>query len=391
MKTVVILLSCVSLIAADKANLRKFTSGNVAFAADIYKQVSAESNENFLVCPFSAETVLALVQSGAKGETRKELRTALHLSQSSEKIENVFRSLLPSLSGGKHYSLHAANKIYVKEGYAIKDDFKKTAADVYQSSVENINFSEKVQAAKTINDWVEKQTENRIHDLVPEDSLTEDTVVILINALYFKGAWSQPFRRYLTLKRDFYKSAGDVIQVDTMRNRDLHGYYESSELNATFLKLSFNKSKKVQMVIVLPNERNGLAALENQIDKVLTAPKFTSKDVNVALPKFTIESSIDFKKILKNAGVKKAFDHADFSGITGKSGQIYISDILQKTFISVDEGGVEAAAATAVHLHGKSLIDYFGGEKSFVADHPFLFYIKIKNIVVFTGRVTSPA
>ncbi|RZB38921.1 Serpin domain containing protein [Asbolus verrucosus] len=362
-----------------------------------------------MISPFSVETVLALTQSGAKDETAEEIRAGLRLPNSTEKTESVYASLLPNLRGNEHYALHTANKIYVKNSYPLNEGFKNIASNVYQSGIENIDFSQKTEAADSINGWVEKQTEDKIHNLIDPKSLGEDTRVILINALYFKGKWVYPFEPLATNKQNFYKTASEVVQVDTMHNTDLYYYYESPELNAKFLQLPY-EGDDVSMVIVLPNEKEGLAALEGQIENVFAAPKFSLERVSVSLPKFTIENKVQLKKILKNLGVDKAFtDEADLSGIAGKKGELVISDVVQKAFINVTETGTEAAAATAgvfrssklffaefawfdVHIVNFSAVE-FDPEfdlKTFVADHPFLFYIKIKDIALFAGRVSSP-
>lgn len=258
-----------------------------------------ENGGNFLISPFSIQTVLALTQSGAKDETASEICQSLHLPNSTQATESLYSSILPTLKGNENYALHTANKIYVQNSFPLKEDFKKVASDIYSAGIENVDFSQKIEAADTINNWVENQTESKIHNLIDPKTLGDDIRVILINALYFKGKWVYPFEPLLTSKKDFYKTAKDVIQVDTMQNTDLYNYYESSELNAKFLELPY-QGDDVSMVIVLPNEKEGLAALENQIEKVFAAPKFTQERVSVSLPKFTVENKIQLKKILKN-------------------------------------------------------------------------------------------
>ncbi|RZB40088.1 Serpin domain containing protein, partial [Asbolus verrucosus] len=198
-----------------------------------------------------------------------------------------------------------------------------------------------------------------------------------------------------TTKRDFYKSATDVVQVDTMFfSSDLQykfNYFDCGKLNAQFLELLF-EGEDASMVIILPHEKEGLAALENQIESVFSPREYCQRIINISLPKFKIESQIHFKGILLNLGVSKAFDEkqADLSGIAGGKGDLIIDNIVQKTFIDVSEDGVEAAAATdgliAIPI---SLIS--GSIPDFIADHPFIFYIKVKGIIAFAGRVTDPS
>jgi serpin B len=253
------------------------------------------------VSPLSAETVLALLQSGCKDETAQELRTALHLPDDKETVESAIKSLLPKLKGSDLYTLHTANKMYVKKDFSIKDGFKKAAAQVYYADTDTIDFTQSVQAAKTMNSWVEKHTNDKIHDLIDSNSLDQYTRAVLINALYFKANWSSPFRLASTRNINFYKTATDIVQVDALQQfRKYFKYYECPHLKAEFLELPF-KGNEASMMIVLPKERDGLAALESQIENVF-APMHTLKTeyLNVILPKFRIETSINFKNILKN-------------------------------------------------------------------------------------------
>jgi serpin B len=253
------------------------------------------------VSPLSAETVLALLQSGCKDETAQELRTVLHLPEDKETVESAIKSLFPKLKGSDLYTLHTANKMYVKKDFSIKDGFKKAAAQVYYADTDIIDFTQSVQAAKTMNSWVEKHTNDKIHDLINSNSLDQYTRAVLINALYFKANWSSPFRLASTRNINFYKTATDIVQVDALqRFRVYFKYYECPHLKAEFLELPF-KGNEASMMIVLPKERDGLAALESQIENVF-APMHTLKTeyLNVILPKFRIETSINFKNILKN-------------------------------------------------------------------------------------------
>ncbi|RZC42489.1 Serpin domain containing protein, partial [Asbolus verrucosus] len=220
----------------------------------------------------------------------------------------------------------------------------------------------------------------------------DKTTLLLVNALYFKGSWKHPFSKHSTEKKNFHKTAKNVIQVDTMRSSGkTFGYYENSQLKAKFLDLRF-KGEGVALVIALPNEIEGLAALESHAEKVFGPHKFASETVEVALPKFKIETRTDFKDVLKKLGVNKTFsaEEADLSGIAGEKGDLFVNEVLQKAFIEVDEEGVEAAAATFV-ASPRMLMLRPPPARKFIADHPFMFYITVKNVIVFGGRVTEPS
>ncbi|RZB39305.1 Serpin domain containing protein, partial [Asbolus verrucosus] len=318
----------------------------------IFQEMLKNNPNNFLLSPLSAEIALAFAQSGCKGETAREIRTALSLPDNSEKVESAVKDVLSNLTANEFYALHTANKMYVKANFAIKDEFKRAAVEVYQADSENIDFTKNVEAAKTMNQWVEKRTDNKIRDLVDSGDLDELTRVVLINALHFKANWSTPFLRQSTRKRKFYKTSKDVVEIDTMNEYGgRYKYFECPHLNAKLLELPF-EGGEASMTIILPNEKEGLAAIENQIEKAFVPHDLTTKLVNVALPKFKIGNRVDFKQILKNLGVHSAFDEkkADLSGIAGDKGDLKINEVKQKTFMEVNEDGVEAAAATYVGL-----------------------------------------
>ncbi|KAJ3652998.1 hypothetical protein Zmor_018919 [Zophobas morio] len=393
MKKLFIFLVTVFVTAADDAAVQKFTTANNLFARSVYKEIAQGKQGNFLVSPFSAETVLAFAQSGCKDESAEEIRKALHLPNDKDKVESAFKTLLPKFKSNDLYSLHTANKMYVKNKFAIKDEFKTSANLVYQAESESVDFTKSVEAAKSMNDWVEKHTNNKIKDLIESKDLDEDTRVVLINALYFQANWSTPFPLSLTGKRNFYKTSTDSEEVDMLQHFDKYfKYYECPHLKAQFLELPF-KGDEASMVIVLPNEKDGLASLENQLDQVFSPQHELKKTfLNVVLPKFRIETFINFVPILQKLGVNQVFDpkKADLSGLAGNKGDLVFDKVAQKTFIDVSEEGVEAAAATFV-LIAVPVSAPLHSPKNFIADHPFIFYIKVKDIIVFAGRVTDPS
>lgn len=253
--------------------------------------------------PLSAEIVLSLTQSGCKDATAEEIRRTLHLPNNTRQLQNSFKTLLPTLTRSKLYTLKIANKMYIKNKYRIKSKFKKLAKEIYKAETESIAFSNKRKAAKKINRWVEKRTKNKIRNLISPKSLNKKTRVVLVNALYFKAQWSVQFDHLLATKNNFYKIDNERIEVEMMHHNQDHlfNYYESSELSAKFVELPF-KGDEASMVIVLPNDTQALARLDDQIDKVLKVDNFTSEPLNVLLPKFRIDARINMKSILKRVG-----------------------------------------------------------------------------------------
>ncbi|KAF2878867.1 hypothetical protein ILUMI_27303 [Ignelater luminosus] len=384
MKFLVLLIGVAVAFAKDSSVSQNFSEGYIQFSADVYKELLKSHSGNFLVCPLSVSTVLALTHIGAKGDTAKQISQALHLPEDKHAIQQIFEELSPKLEGDDKYDLSSANKIYVSKDFEISKDFKNTAINSFKSEIENINFDQNSEAASIMNNWVEERTHNKIKDLVSEDDLNGDTRAVLINALYFHGKWATKFDVRYTEKKTFHVTNQKETKVDMMEQISSFKYYESSELNAKFLEMPY-KGKDVSMTIVLPNDVEGLSSLEKKIANVLRQPEYTTQKVHVQIPKFKIESEIQFKGILMELGVVDAFkDSADFSGIGAAKDRLKITKVVQKTFIEVEEEGTTAAAATAVYM-GYAAHAYVP-PKEFNANHPFIYYLRSPAGILFIGR-----
>lgn len=265
--------------------------------------IHLSSNRNFAISPFSAGAAFALIQSGCKGRTADEIRTALHLPNNKNAIEAGFKTLLPTLKGNGFYTFHFVTKVYGKKNLPFKKTFKTVAKQVYLATTESIDFSKRAKAAKTINKWVEKNTKNKIKNMVSASSFGSGTGMVVLNAFYLQANWSNPFPP-LSARTLFYKNLDNEIFVDTLLQNEAHLYnlYESVELNARFLELPF-QGGEVSMVIALPNAKNGLGNLENQIEKVLEPQPFVVENVVVVVPKFKTETRGYLKNILQAVSI----------------------------------------------------------------------------------------
>lgn len=253
--------------------------------------------------PFSVETVLALAAAGAKKDTAEELANGLYLPNDIDQIRSIYKEVIPSLIGNQYYKLHSANKLYIKDGFTILDDYRKTAVEYFDAGVENVNFANGKEAAALINNFVENKTEHRIQNLIAPNSVNADVRVIAVNALYFKGKWEKPFKGSDTIKTPFYRNEIDFIEVQTMHVTDVFKYYESKKFNAKFLELPY-RGGDISLTIILPNEKAGLAAIEERIGELCDEPKYKEELVQVAIPKFKIESQIEFIPILQQVSFK---------------------------------------------------------------------------------------
>ncbi|XP_050293192.1 antichymotrypsin-2-like isoform X3 [Anthonomus grandis grandis] len=381
--------STTETVITEEGALENFVKGNLQFTAKLYNEVLRENpNKNFIFSPFSIEVILALTRAGAKGLTANEFSSALNFPSEKE-TEMALKKYLPTLkSTDEGVKLLSANKLYLGKQFKILDSFKSLAVNTFNADIENVDFAQGAEAAEKINNWVENQTNNKIKDLISPDAINVLTRLILVNALYFSGKWAFPFEKD-TRKEKFYLSNTKSKEVDMMYIEESFRYHENRKLNAKFLELPY-EAENVSMIVVLPNEREGLASLEANLEEVLRPQPLDWQRVYVKMPSFLVESELKLKPILQRLGVRTAFsDYADLSGISAEA--LKIDDVFQKAFINVTTAGTEAAAATFVRVIEKSLIIKEPSilEVRFSADHPFLYCLRVNGIIGFVGRVSQ--
>ena len=273
------------------------------------------------------------------------------------------------------------------EGYAFKPDFTQLLLKTYGAGLNDVDFAQTEQARKAINDWVSQQTKDKIKDLIPEGVLSDATRLVLTNAIYFKSNWAEKFEKDVTRDGPFKVSADKSVDVPMMHLTHRFRYMENDELQ--MLEMPYSRNE-LSMVILLPKKADGLA----DIEKNLTAANIGKEavSVQVTLPKFKITSAFGVGETLKAMGMTDAFDSkkADFSGMTEKE-KLFISAVIHKAFVAVDEEGTEAAAATAVVMDAGAPPRQ-EESKVFKADHPFAFMIRhnATGAILFTGRVANP-
>ncbi|KAF2895117.1 hypothetical protein ILUMI_11062 [Ignelater luminosus] len=360
----------------------------------IYKKLLKPTLSNFIVCPLSADIALALTTTGAQGQTAQELVTALHLPKQPQGLQEAFKIISHNLHGSDQYTLNSANKIYIKNKFQINNQFKKLATDVFNVDIQNINFEKNIDAANEINRWVEDKTQNKIVNLIHSSLLNNETQLVLINAIYFHGKWVKQFDPSASTPSTFYLNNNYSTKTKMMTAEDYYEYYESSELNAKFLKLDY-AGNEVSMHIVLPNNIEGLSVLEKRLLDVLVPPKYNKEKVHVMIPRMKLETQIDFKSILQAMGVKSAFENdANFHGIAANEGNLKITEVIQKAFLVVTEEGTTAAASTGlVYYVPLSAAPQEESLKMFFANRPFLFYLRLNRLGVnfFVGRHGYPS
>ncbi|KAM7342274.1 serine protease inhibitor 42Dd-like isoform 1-T1 [Cochliomyia hominivorax] len=399
MKTSVTTVLLLGLLISLKLTLIK--AGTIAssssaeqnlFAADLLSViVDKRSSENVVYSPASIQTALALAYMGAEGETQEEMRKALKIGQVENKsvVAQRYGNFLKSSFGKskeKAPQLKMANRLYVNDHLKVLPQYNKIAQDNFQAKTETLDFTKGKEVAQKINKWVEQETENKIKNLLQPDAVNNDTSAILVNAIYFKGIWFYPFSNESTTKRSFYINNKESQQVDMMFQDGSFGYVQLRDLKASALELSYENSD-ISMLIILPNDKEGLAALEQNlkgVDLNDITKNMNEQNVEVYLPKFRIEFNIDLKEPLRELGLNSMFSNsANFRSLFDSAVPQKISEIKHKAFLEVNEAGSEAYAATKL-----TLVPHILSIK-FIADHPFFFAIRSKTSVYFAGHVVK--
>jgi serpin B len=385
---------------------------------ELHRQLAA-GNENLCVSPFSIENALAMTFAGADGETRTEMARVLHFTSDASAVAGSFASLQHSLEemslktaelakkskefGGpsEPITLSIANKLFAQKGYAFRLAFLSLVKQNFGGGFQPLDFmADPSSATQHINKWVADQTRDRIRDLIPGGALDKTTRLVLANALYLKAPWASEFSENATQSEPFFVRGGGPLNVPMMRKRSEHfGYARREGFTGVSLPYAGND---LQFLLLLPDEINGLHALESKLsgDMLAGCAKLQTRDVDLHLPKFKLEPpTMALAEKFEALGMKTAFDKppgsANFDNMAPRTPKdyLYISQIFHKTFIAVDEKGTEAAAATAVAMMaGTALRSPPPPPIEVKVDRPFIYAIQHvpSGVCLFLGRVTDP-
>ena len=379
---------------ASSVDMKSLVKGNTGFALDLYSVLKKEEG-NLFFSPYSISAALAMTYGGARGNTEKQMKEVLHLTLGWKKTHSAFAEFDTKLNEvqkkGK-VQLHIANSLWPRKDYRLLPEYISLIKKYYGVSVTSLDYVNAAEkACKIINKWVEDKTKEKIKDLIRKDDLDPKTILILVNAIYFKGNWASQFYLGLTMDSDFTLSSGQKKRVPMMYQRGKFGYKELE--TAQLLELPY-AGKDMSMIIMLPKGANALSEFENR----LSVENFDSwlsyipqKKVKVFLPKFKIMwGTFKLNKPLKALGMRDAFSsRADFSGMDGTK-NLFLGLVLHKAFVEVNEEGTEAAAAAV----GRPMIGMdISKVHAFRADHPFVFLIRDNTTgsILFLGRVVDPS
>ncbi|XP_068849741.1 serpin B3-like [Capricornis sumatraensis] len=382
----------------------------IHLAIELFHQIRQSKKENIFYSPFSVSSALAMTYLGARENTASEMEKVLHFSEIAanrkggpvkdpvEKpgsVHHHFQNLLTELKKSTDaYELRVANRLYGEKEFPFLQEYMDNVQKYYLASVESADFKNAAEETrKMINCWVECETNGRIKNLFPQNSLN-GSVLVLVNAVYFKGQWQEEFKKENAVEEKFWLNKDTSKPVQMMKQTNRFNVVSLEDVQAKILEIPY-KGGELSMLVLLPSEVDGLQELEDQLtaEKLIawTSPQNMGKrQVDLHLPRFKVEESYDLVPTLKALGMVDAFRDgaADFLGMTGKR-DLVVSMVVHKSFVEVTEEGTEAAAATGA---GVSVVTSLPFHESFRCDHPFLFLIKHinTNSILFCGRVSSP-
>jgi len=370
-------------------------SRDEGFDSKLYKQLNQQGNnteKNLFFSPHSIKSALNIVFAGARGKTEKEIAAVVGANnQSKEAYHSDFADKTNIINQkNEEYDLLSASKLFIDDRITIADSFKRRMQQ-YKAKFKSINFVDAIRASATINSWVAEKTREKIKKIVSSDMFSSDTSLAVLNAVYFKGTWVNPFKKSSTTQKPFYIEEDKSVVVAMMQQVNTFNYTESDSFKMVELPY---KGNKVSMFIMLQKDAQSLGSIEDSLsEKMLNnaIDQLDYKRVDVRLPKFKMETEYNLVDVLKCLGMPSAFDQdtANFSGISNED--MHISDVVHKAHIKVDEQGTEAAAATAVIMEMRSACE---PEEPvlFNADKPFIFFMRdnIAKATVFMGKVNNP-
>ena len=375
--------------------------GNNQFAFDLYAKM-ANSPGNLFFSPHSISTALAMTYAGARGTTREQMQQVLHFPEDDASVHAGFSALLDQWAADEEKGgciLRSANGLWAQKGYPFSKPYLRVLRESYGAEADNVDFRAHANAAvAAINEWVAEATEERIRNIVSSGNIDEWTRLVLANAVYFKGDWKYPFKPSGTYPGKFHMTPDATAPVRLMCQTDHFSYAETDSLQVIQLPYKGGLS----MVVVLPKKVDGLAeverALTSEVCETLLSTMRT-EEVVLFIPEFRMEYGIELGDTLEAMGMVDAFGNsADLSGMVDHSKRpddpLYVSAVLHRAFVEINEEGTEAAAATVVVNPPVSAVpEQKKMPVIFRANHPFLFLIRDtrSGSILFMGRFAGPA
>ena len=388
-------ISSPTVTAADSQQL---TDGNTGFALSLYQSLLASNNGNLFYSPYSISEALAMTYAGAAGNTATQMAQALNFTLPQSRLHAAFDKLdlelatrgqnTPTATDTQPFKLNVVNAIWGQSNYPFLSGFLDTLKLNYGAGLRTLDFIKNPDASRiVINDWVASQTANKIKDLIPQGTINNQTRLVLTNAIYFKAGWKYRFEKSATSNGTFHNLSGNTASVQMMKLTDGFSYSENEDYQA--IELPYD-GDQIAMDIIMPKLET-FQAFEGTLDLNTfngILKSMIPAAIELTLPKFNIESDLSLKTVLSALGMTNAFtSDADFSGIDGKK-DLFIQDVIHKSFVNVNEDGTEAAAASGVVIGVTSILV---PDAIMTVDHPFIFVIRDipTGTILFIGRVAQ--
>ena len=371
-------------------NQKSLVLSNNAFGFDVFRTINKSENgdKNIFISPLSISLALAMTYNGANGDTKTEMQNTLRFPElSADEINGYFQKLSNTLLDlDPTVKLGIANSIWYRQEFSVLPDFISINKSYYNAEVQALDFADPA-SVKKINGWVAGKTNNKIPKVI--DVLDPDLVMLLINAIYFKGQWTYDFDKNMTVEGPFHVSPAEQNNVPFMHQKGTFHYYSNDSLQ--ILEMPYGQGN-FSMVVLLPKQGYTASALAGGLNSEIWngwLADTARANVDIAMPKFKFEYERILNSDLQGLGMMKAFGPADFSKINPDA-DLYISFVKHNSFVDVNEEGTEAAAVTVVGVAVTSIPQepvYI----PFVADRPFLFVIRetTTNTILFMGKVSS--
>lgn len=370
---------------------KKVASTSGLFGINLLKDIDkSEADSNIFISPLSISTALGMTLNGANGSTYTQMINTLQLSGNPQaEVNQAYLNLNNILTtADPNVSFTDANSIWCRQGLSFEQNFLDVNQKYFNAYIQSLNFTNPASVG-TINTWVNDNTNGKITQII--NRIPSSAVMYLINAIYFKAAWKNKFDSSLTTLKPFIPSNGSVVQCEMMKQQNNFNYYTGSNYRA--LEIPYGNGN-FNMLIILPNDSVDVYQLLSQVNGFMLnqiSAGMTQQQVTLYLPRFQVSYNISLKYPLIDLGMVNAFDplSADFSNIS-KTLQLYISDVIHKTYVKVGEEGTEAAAVTAVEMSMLAIFEDPG--IVFSVDHPFVFLITEKNsgAILFAGKIVNP-
>ena len=394
------------LAGAQINDMNDVAAGNNAFAFDLYHEAAADSTENLIFSPVSIAQAFGMAMGGTDGDTEQQMRDVLHVTLPRDQFHPAFSALSSDLTAretsvtpeeGDVFQLNIANSLWAQDSFPFRRGYIDLMQSYYDTGLFTVDFvSVPDEARAQINDWIADRTEDKIKDILTPGTITPDTRMVLVNAIYFNASWNTPFEEYNTQDDTFNLLNGSTVTVPMMFQQESLGYVQGDGFQAVELPYL---GGDVAMFAIVPD-----AGMFAQIEAGLDAQQFSALrsqliygDVQLYIPRFEFETDLNLKPPLLTLGLTDAFDpgRANFSRMfdsTQAGGNLYITDALHKAYIGVDEAGTEAAAATAIVI-GVTSAPIPTEPVIIRLDRPFIYaiYDRPTGSILFLGRVLNPA